>query len=203
MGKIKQINIKNRTYYFYNDQINLKDFDASLLKVDKKNYKEIDVYYIGYVTFKEIANCNNINSVNPLYLMINEMIGHFEEKNENKYLVLDEIDENKEVLNKYKEVWEGIKKEIETINGGEKIEYGKDYMKIRFKSNDDLPLNKPIKLRLLTIIIRSVFSEDGKFYPQLFLDDALYELRVSKALVAKQRIKMLQYEKLMFRKELV
>ena len=57
-----------------------------------------------------------------------------------------------------------------------KIEYEKDYMKIRFKSNDDLPLNKPIKLRLLTIIIRSVFSEDGTFYPQLFLDDALYEL---------------------------
>ena len=67
------------------------------------------------------------DSVNPLYFIIDEMIGHFEEKNENKYLVLDEIDENKEVLNKYKEVWEGIKKEIETINGGEKIEYGKDF----------------------------------------------------------------------------
>ena len=69
MGKVKQINIKNRTYYFYNDQINLKDFDASLLKVDKKNYKEIDFYYITYVTFKEIFNYNNIISVNPLYLM--------------------------------------------------------------------------------------------------------------------------------------
>ena len=176
MGKVKQINIKNRTYYFYNDQINLKDFDARLLKVDKKDYKEIDIYYIGYVTVKKIANCNNINSVNPLYLTINEMIGHFEEKNENKYLVLDDEDENKEVSKKYEEVWEGVKKEIETINGGKKIEYGKDYMKIRFKSNDDLPLNKPIKLHLLTIIIRSVFSENGKFYPQLFLDDALYEL---------------------------
>ena len=127
MGEAKQINIKNRTYYFYNDQINLKDFDARLLKVDKKDYNEIDIYYIGYVTVKKIANCNNINSVNPLYLMIDEMIGHFEEKNENKYLVLDEIDENKEVLNKYKEVWEGIKKEIETINGGEKIGFGKDF----------------------------------------------------------------------------
>ena len=94
-----------------------------------------------------------------------------EEKSENKYLVLDEA-----VSKKYKEVWEGVKKKIETINGGEKIEYGKDLKKIRFKSSDDLPLNKPIKLRLLTIIIRSVFSEDGKFYPQLFLDDALYEL---------------------------
>ena len=127
MGETKQINIKNRTYYFYNNQIDLKDFDARLLKIDKKDYNEIDIYYIGYVTIKKIADYNNINSVNPLYLMINEMIGHFEEKNENKYLVLDEIDENKEVLNKYKEVWEGIKKEIETINGGEKIEYGKDF----------------------------------------------------------------------------
>ena len=93
----------------------------------QKKYKEIGIYYIGYVTVKQICSCNNISSVNPLYLMTNEMIGHFEEKNENKYLVLDEIDENKEVLNKYKEVWEGIKKEIETINGGEKIEYGKDF----------------------------------------------------------------------------
>ena len=142
----------------------------------KKNYKEIGIYYIGYVTVKKMANCNNINSVNPLYLMINEMIGHFEEKNENKYLVLDDVDENKEVSKKYEEVWEGVKKEIETINGGKKIEYEKDFKKIRFESNDDLPMNKPIKLRLLTIIIRCVFSEDGKFYPQLFLDDALYEL---------------------------
>ena len=127
MGKVKQITIKNRTCYFYNDQINWKNFDASLLKVDQKDCKEIPIYYTGYVTFKEIANCNSINSVNPLSLMINEMIGHFEEKNENKYLVLDDVDENKEVSKKYKEVWEGVKKEIETINGGEKIEYGKDF----------------------------------------------------------------------------
>ena len=100
MGKSKQINIKNRTYYFYNDQINLKDFDARLLKIDKKDYNEIDIYYIGYVTIKKIGDYNNINSVNPLYLMINEMIGHFEEKNGNKYLVLDDVNENKEVSQK-------------------------------------------------------------------------------------------------------
>ena len=135
MWKVKQIIIKNWTYYFYNDQINLKDFDARLLKVDKKDYKEIDIYYIGYVTVKKIANCNNINSVNPLYLMINEMIGHFEcnsiecnsVEEKNKYLVLDDVDENKKVLKKYEKVWEGVKKEIETINGGEKVEYGKDF----------------------------------------------------------------------------
>ena len=126
MGEIKQINVKSWTYYFYNDRIDLKSFDAKLLTIDIKDY-EIEIYYIGYVTVKKIDNCNNINSVNPLYLMINEMIGHFEEKNENKYLVLDDVDENKEVSKKYEEVWEGVKKEIETINGGEKIEYGKDF----------------------------------------------------------------------------
>ena len=119
MGKIRQINIKNKTYYFYNDQINLKDFDGKLLKIDKKDYNKIDIYYIGYVTIKKIGDYKNINSLNPLYLMINEMIGHFvcnsvecnsiEEKNENKYWVLDDIDETKEVLKKYEEVWEGIK----------------------------------------------------------------------------------------------
>ena len=120
MWETKQINIENTTYYFHNDQINLKDFDAKLLKIDQKDYSEIDIYYIGYVTMKKIGDYNNINSVNPLYLIINEMIGHAEEKNENKYLVLDYIFENKEVLEKYEEIWEDIKKEIETINGGKK-----------------------------------------------------------------------------------
>ena len=108
--------------------------------------------------------------------MIDEMIILFEEKNKNKYLVLDDVDKNKEVSNKYEEVWKGVKNEIETINGGERVEYGKDFKKTRFESNDDLPINKPIKLRLLTMIIRCVFSESDRFDSQLFLDDALYEL---------------------------
>ena len=127
MGEIKQVNIENRAYYFCNDQISLKDFVAKLLKIDKKNYNEIGIYYIAYLTVKKIDNCNNSNSVNPLYLMTDEMIGHSEEKIENNYLILDDVNENKEVLKKYEEVWEGAKKEIETINGGEKIEYGKDF----------------------------------------------------------------------------
>ena len=93
----------------------------------KKNCKKFGIYYIGYVTVKKIAKCNNINSENPLYLMINKIIGHSEEKSGNKYLVLDDVDENKEVSKKYEEVWEGVKKEIETINGGERVEYGKDF----------------------------------------------------------------------------
>ena len=67
MGKIRQINIKNQTYYFYNNQIDLKDFDATLIKIDKKECNKIDIYYIDYVTVKKIGHYNNINSVNPLY----------------------------------------------------------------------------------------------------------------------------------------
>ena len=98
-----------------------------MLKIDNKDYKEIDIYYLGYVTIKKIGDYNNNNSVNPLYLLIDEMIGHMEEKYKKKYLVLDEIDENKKVLKKYKEVWKGIKKEIETINGDKKIKYREDF----------------------------------------------------------------------------
>ena len=128
MRKSRQINIKNRTYYFYNDQINLKDFDASMLKIDKKNYKEIDVYYIGYVTFEEIANCNNINSVNPLYLMIDKMIGHFEEKSGNKYLVLDDVSKNKEASNMKKNMQKFgkvLKKKLKRLMVPKKLNMGK------------------------------------------------------------------------------
>ena len=75
-----------------------------------------------------------------------------------------------------KEVWDGIKKKIETINGGKKVECSIYFKKIKFESDDDFPMSEPVKLHLLTIIIRSVFSKDGKFYPQLFLDDALYDV---------------------------
>ena len=80
MGKVKQINIKNRTYYFYNDIIDLKDFDAKLLKIDKKSYKNIDIYYIGYIAIKKIDDYESIYSVNSLYVRINHANGYIEEK---------------------------------------------------------------------------------------------------------------------------
>ena len=176
MGEVKQIKIKNWTYYFYNDIINLKGFDSNLLKIDKKSYNSIDIYYIGYTIIKKIDDYESIYSVNPLYLCINHASGYIEEKNGNKYLIFDSVDENKEVLKKYADVWDGIKNKIKAINGDKENDYGKDYMKIKFNSDDDLPLNKPLKFHAMTIIIRSVFEEDGKLYPQLFLDDTLYEL---------------------------
>ena len=80
MGEVKQINIKNRTYYFYNDIINLKNFESKLLKIDKKSYKNIGIYNIGYITIKKIDDCENIYSVNPLYLLVNHASGYIKEK---------------------------------------------------------------------------------------------------------------------------
>ena len=76
MGEVKQINIKNRTYYFYSDIIDLKHFESNLLKIDKKSYKNIDIYYIGYITIKKIDDYESIYSVNPLYLRINHASGY-------------------------------------------------------------------------------------------------------------------------------
>ena len=98
-------------------------------------------------------------------------------KNGNKYLIFDSVDENKELLKKYNDVWSGIKNKIKEVSDSE-CDYEKDYMKIKFNSDDNLPLYKPLKLRLMTITIGCVFSEGGKFYPQLFLHDTLYELNI-------------------------
>ena len=81
MGEVKALNIKNRIYYFYSDMINIKIFDSNLLKIDKKPYKDHDIYYIGYIAIKKIDNCKNIHSVNPLCLMISSPIGYFTKKN--------------------------------------------------------------------------------------------------------------------------
>ena len=169
----KQMNTKNRTYYFYNDLIKLFDFDPNILKLDKKAFKGINIYYIGHVTKKEKYK---INSVNPLYLFICKIGGFIEEKGGNKYLNFAFTDNNGEVLRKYKKVLSGIKSGIEKINYNKSGEYEKYYMKIKFNSNDKLPLSKQLKFLSVTIVIRSVFEEDGKYYPQAFLDDCFYEL---------------------------
>ena len=99
--------------------------------------------------------------------------------NRNKYLVFnDSVDENKELLKKYADVLNRIKNKIKAINNDEENNYEKNYMKTKFNSDDDLPLNKPLKFRIMTIIIGSVFEEDGKLYPQVFLDEAFYELHI-------------------------
>ena len=122
---MKELNIKNRTYYFYDD--------------------------------------------------MNHDDGFIEEKEGSKYLNFAFTD-NSEVLKKYAEIWSGINKQIKAINSGESGEYGNDYIKIKFNSDDDLPLNKQLKFINLTMIVRSVFEENGSLYPQILLGQSLYEL---------------------------
>ena len=109
MGNNKQINIKNRTYYFFNDMINVKDFDPSSIKIDKGSYKNIGIYNIGYIIVKGISDCENINSVNPLYLMIGEADGYIEEEsNGNKYLTFASTKSKKQKQKRVRKIYKAL-----------------------------------------------------------------------------------------------
>ena len=167
MAITKRLNIKNRTYYFHDDLINLINFDPTLLNLHKKTLMDISIYYIEYITTKSISDYENITGINPLYLIINDVDGYIEEIDKNKYLSFASTDNIKEELKKYIKLWDEVKYHIQTINDDEFGEYGQGYMKIKFYSDDNLPLNKILKFSALTIIIRHVFEKDGKYYPSL------------------------------------
>ena len=172
MGSTIEINIKGRTYYFYNDIIELETFDSKNPKLDKKTYKNLDIYNIGYVTIKKIGSGYDANSVKPLYLRINNASGYIKEINKDKYLVFNDTDENKESLKIYDDVFSGIMSKSIKIDD-DWLEYSKGY---KFNSDDILPLNKTLKIHTMTVTIRCVISEDNKLYPQVFLEGALYSL---------------------------
>ena len=169
---MRQLNIKSKTYYFYNDLINIKNFNNNKLKLDKKGVLGNDVYYIGYITKTPHWH---VLSVSPLHLMINKIKGHFEEVDGYKHLIISS--ENGDIMQKYQEVFDGIKEIIKKINDyGQPIKYGDNYTKINFNTDDNIPLNKIIYFPTIAIIIRFVTKKDDKYYPQLFVDDCLYEV---------------------------
>ena len=96
-NKFKDIDIKNHTYYFYDDIIKIKNFDPNEIKIAEKSYKNILIYHIGYVTTKD-SKYLEINSINPLYFIVNKVNGYFEEINENKYLMLVTTNESKKII---------------------------------------------------------------------------------------------------------
>ena len=169
MEKVKELSIKNRTYYLFNDMINIKNFHSNLSRIDKKPYKDFDIYYLGYITIKKIGNYENIHSVNLLYLIIHSAAGYFKKKYGEKYLILDSSE-------KYEEVFSGIRSEIQTINSVEELFYGEYYVKILINTEDNVPINKKLKFPSLTIIIRCIFQNAKKLYPQIYLDKCLQEL---------------------------
>ena len=158
--------------------IDIRNFHSNLLKIDKKLYRDFDIYYIGYNTIKKLSNSNcncncdcdyeNIRCVNPLHLIFHSATGYFKEEYGEKYLILDSAKE-------YGKVLSGIKSEIETINSGKELFYEKNYAKIGANTNDDLPLNKLLKFPMLTVIIRCVFQKDEELDPLIYLDECLYE----------------------------
>ena len=169
MRQVKEINIKNQAYHFFDDMTDTRNFHSNLLKIDKKSHKDIDIYHIGYITVKKFSDYENIHSVNPLYLIIHRATGYFKGKNGEKYLIIDSTV-------KYEEIFSGIRSEIKTLNELKELFYEKNYAKISVNTGDDLPLNKSLKFPTLTIIIRCVFQEGKKLYPQIYLDECLYEL---------------------------
>ena len=118
---------------------------------------------------KNLVIVKIFTSINPLYFIINSATGYFKEKDGEKYLILDSTE-------KYEEVFSGIISEIKTLNGIKEIFYEKNYTRIGINTGDDLPLNKQLKFPTLTIIIRSVLQNGEKLYPQIHLDECLYEL---------------------------
>ena len=101
MGTTKQMIIENKTYYFHDDMDNIKDFDPNLLKLDKKSFKNIGAYYLEYIRKKDQYK---INSLNPLYLLVNRIDGFIEEKEGTKYLNIASADSNSDILKKYEEI---------------------------------------------------------------------------------------------------
>ena len=131
-----------------------------------------DVYYIEYITKNPQWN---VNSVNTLYLMINRIKGHFENVDENKYLIISS--ENGDIMQKYQEVFDETKEIIKKINDySQPIKYDDDYMKIKFNTDNNILLNKIIYFPTVTITMRSAKQNNSKYYPQLFLDECLYEV---------------------------
>ena len=154
--------------------ISVKKFDPSFLNISKISFKSIDavIYSIRYITMKSLDHVN-IDSANSIYLVFNNVDGYIEESNGNKYLIFASTDKNKEILKNNTELWNEIDNQIETVNGGEPIEYKKYFTKIEFESDNDLRLGKISSTPNMIIFTGCVFQEDKKYYPQVYLHEII------------------------------
>ena len=178
MITIKEINIENRPCYFFNDLINIKNFDPNLLSIDKISFKStgVVIYKIKYITMKSFDHVN-IDSEDLLYLIFSNVNAYIEESNEDKNLIFASTNKSKKVFKKYTELCDEIKNQIETINVGKPPnKYKKDFMKIKFESNDNLPLVKILSIPSMIIVVKSVLQKDKNYYyPQVYLHECGYK----------------------------
>ena len=169
MRIIKQVKIKNPQNYFFNDMANISDLEVSLLNIDQIAFKSNESINYG------IKYIKNLNSSNSLYLIFNNLDAYIEKSEENKYLIFASTDKNEMVLGDYTEIWNEIKEQIELISGNKMIKCSRDFMKIKFESDDDLPLGKILNIPVCVIIVNGVFEEDSKYCPQVLLHECFYE----------------------------
>ena len=141
----------------------------SLLNIDQITFRSNDsiMYDIKYI--------KNLNGSNSLYLVFNNLDAYIEKRGENKCLIFALTDKNEMVLRDYTEIWDEIKEQIELISGNKVIKYSKGFMKIKFESDDDLPISKIINIPVCIIIIRGAFEEDSKYYTKVLLQEYFYE----------------------------
>ena len=157
----------------------LDDFDVKLVKVVRRESRiGVDIFYIGYVLEPD----DDINTINPLYLIVRHIFGRVEkiQGSSDRYLVVDE--NNKEVINVFDKLWKFIKDEINRlIKRNDEITFGNvdnkisEYNKLRFSSDVDLLLDTLIEFHMLTIVINCVIEKANKYYPEIYLDECLYE----------------------------
>ena len=168
---IESLKIKTRTNYNWDDIVYINDFDSNSLEVIKRESRiGANIYYIGYV-----FNPNyDYNTINPLYFIINRLIGYIEEIEgfNDKYLVVIKSMHNRKIIHSFDTIWSHIEHKINPNNfNNNNI---KDYDKLRFNSDVDLPTDILIEFRSLVINVSCVIEKDGKYYPEIYLDECLY-----------------------------
>ena len=175
---IESLKIKTRTNYNWDGIVYINDFDSNLLEVIKRESRiGANIYYTGYV-----FNPNyDYNSINPLHFIINRLIGYVEEieGSDDKYLVVTKSMRNRKLIHSFDNVWSHIEHKINPNNFNNNNNNNnnnniKDYDKLRFNSDIDLPTDTLIEFRSLVINVSCVIEKDGKYYPEIYLDECLY-----------------------------
>ena len=169
---IKLLEIKNKTNYNWDDIVYIDDFNVNSLEIIKRESRiGTNIYHIGYVLNPDY----DYNTINPLYFVINRLIGYIEEieGSSDKYLVVSKNVRNKNINSVLDTIWGSIENKIEDIiNPNIKI---KDYDKFRFRFNSDidLPLDTTIESRSLVINVSCVIENDNEYYPEIYLNECL------------------------------
>ena len=171
---IKSLEIKTKTNYNWDDIVYINDFDVNSLEIIKRESRiGANIYYIGYVLNPDY----DYNTINPLYFVINRLIGYIEEIEglSDKYLVVATSVHNKDIISVLDMLWGSIENKINpNPNINPNIIKIKDYDKFRFNSDTDLPLNTLIEFRSLVINVSCVTEKDNEYYPEIYLDECLY-----------------------------